>query len=503
MPVTPPPEPRANIPVRGEPHADILAAMQASRAEEADYRGGKTWSLVYWAGDAHHHLIEQAHAAFLAENALNPMAFKSLKRMEAEVVEMTAGMLHAPLDACGTMTSGGTESLLLAVKTYRDRARKRKPWILRPNIVVPETIHVAFDKAAHLFDVKKKVAPVDDNGAVIPKAMARLCDAQTIMLAASAPQYVHGTVDPIPEIAAIALRKKLPMHVDGCFGGFILPWLEKIGVQMPVWDFRVPGVTSVSADVHKYGFGAKGASVIVYRDMSYLRHQFFVATQWSGGIYVSPGLPGTRPGGPIAAAWAAMHALGEDGYIALAKGAWETAEFLRRGIEAIPGLRVMGLPHSTAVTWTSDDRTPGKNGVDVYAVADILQAKGWGVDRQQKPASVHLTVNANNRQVAELYLSDLRAAVEHVRAHPELATQGEAAVYGLMSKVPIGRLVDREVLKVVEGMYSGGGARTPAGASGGGEPGFVERNQARIRPILDKWDDARKKLQSLRRRGGR
>lgn len=484
---------RTRIPPRGETHDALLAALDAYREHDADYRGGKTWSLVYWAGDDHHHLIERAHTAFLVENALNPLAFKSLKRMEAEVVSMTAGMLYAPPKACGTMTSGGTESLLLSVKTYRDRAMKTRPWIVRPNMVVPETIHVAFDKAAHLFRVKKKVAPVDDDGRVDVRAMARLVDSQTVMLAASAPQYAHGSIDPIAEVGRLAIRKKLPFHVDACFGGFILPWLEKVGVPLPPWDFRVPGVTSVSADVHKYGFGAKGASVIVYRDMSFLKHQFFVSTGWAGGVYISPGLPGTRPGGPIAAAWAAMRALGEEGYQTLARGAWETAERLRAGIAAIPGLRVMGLPQSTIVTWTSDDPA-----VDTYAVADILQAKGWGVDRQQKPPSVHLTVNANNGAVADAYLADLAEAVAHVRAHPELATRGEAAVYGLMAKVPIERLVEREVLKVVEQMYAPGATDVAPGASA--EPGFVERHADVIRPWLDRLDGARQRVRAFFRR---
>ncbi|MFO0747844.1 MAG: aminotransferase class V-fold PLP-dependent enzyme [Myxococcota bacterium] len=478
---------RSTLPPAGIPHDDILATLERYREGDADYKAGKTWSLVYWAGEAHHHLVKAAHEAFMAENALNPMAFKSLKRMEREVIEMTASMLHAPPSAVGTMTSGGTESLLLAVKTYRDMARARRPWVLRPNMVVPATIHVAFDKAAHLFGVKKKVAPVGPDGAVDVAAMARLVDSRTVMLAGSAPQYPHGTIDPIAALGQLALDRGLPLHVDACFGGFALPWLEKLGVPIPAWDFRVPGVTSISADIHKYGFGAKGASTIVYRDMSFLRHQFFVSTGWTGGIYVSPGLPGTRPGGPIAAAWAAMRALGEEGYLALARDAWLAAERLREGIAAIPGLRVMGRPHSTIVTWAAESE--GRDGVDVFAVCDRLQALGWGVDRQQHPPSVHLTVNASNLPVVERYLADLGDAVAHVRAHPELASKGDAAVYGLMAKIPAGlgrrsarraRFVGREVLKAVEGMRRHGASEEAAP----GSP-LIERYGARIRSALD------------------
>ncbi|MBL8785014.1 MAG: aspartate aminotransferase family protein [Deltaproteobacteria bacterium] len=493
---------RTQIPESGLPHSDILQTLDDYKVGDADYRGGRTWSLVYWAGEEHHHLIEEAHRRFLAENALNPMAFKSLKRMEREVIEMTASMLNAPPEAVGTMTSGGTESLLLAVKTYRDRARSKRllPRLGRPNMVVPETIHVAFDKAGHLFGVEKRVARTDAFGAVDVDHMARLVDRNTIMLAGSAPQYVHGTVDPIPAIGELALRTGLPLHVDACFGGFMLPWLERLGVDLPVWDFRVPGVSSISADVHKYGFGAKGASTIVYRDMSYLRHQFFVAAQWQGGIYISPGLPGTRPGGPIAAAWTAMKALGQEGYLMLARGALEAAVELRAGIATIPGLRVMGHPHSTIVTWTSTDPA-----VDVYAVADQLQALGWGVDRQQRPASVHLTVNASNLPVVDRYLADLREAVAHVRAHPELRTQGEAAVYGLMAKVPmgagLGRFVEREVLNVVEGMYAAG-----ASEAGPKPSPVLDKYGAQVRDVLDKvegWRDAAKaQLSGLAERSG-
>ena len=477
----------ARLPPEGLPHADLLAELDASKGGDADYRGGKTWSLVYWAGEDHRRLLADVSARFVSENALNPMAFKSLQRLEREVVEMGLGLFKAPPGATGTMTSGGTESLLLAVKTYRDRAQAKKPWILRPNMVVPETAHVAFDKAAHLFGVRKKVARIGPDGAVDVAHMARLIDSQTIMLVGSAPQYAHGTIDPITEIGALALRHDLPLHVDACFGGFVMPFLERLGVEVPVWDFRVPGVTTLSADLHKYGFAAKGASLLLHRDPATLRHQFFVATGWAGGIYVSPGLPGTRPGGPIAAAWAAMRALGESGYLTLAKDAWGAATALRQGIMEIPGLRLLGRPHSTIVTWASDDPA-----IDVYAVADILQAEGWGVDRQQLPPSVHLTVNASNLPVVERYLADLRAAVTHVRLHPELRSAGDAAVYGLMAKVPEiagrlgGRFLREAILDAAMPLYTGGGEspRSP----------FLERYGATIRTAMDRVDGARKRI---------
>ena len=466
------------LPSVGRPASDVLADVRSHIAGDVDYEGGRTWSMVYWPGEEHHRLTEAANNLCLARNALNPFAFAGLKRMEHETVQMTARLLNGPPSTVGTLTSGGTESLLLAVKTYRDQARARWPWIRRPVVVAPRTIHPAFDKAGHLFGVRIRKVPVDEHGVVDPRRLARAVDRNTILIAASAPQYVTGGVDPIPAIAAIARRRRVPLHVDACFGGFLLPWLERIGVPLPDWDFRVPGVTSISADLHKYGYAPKGVSSLLFREMATLRHQFFVSTDWPGGIYLSPGLPGTRPGGPIAAAWASLQGMGEDGFVERARDAWAVAEHLRNGIERIEGLRILGSPMSTIVTWTSDE-------VDVYAVADQLQAKGWGVDRQQDPPSVHLTCNAANRVTAQPYLDDLAEAVAHVRAHPELAREGDAAVYGLLARVPVRGFVKRGVLDLMEDLYGpeGGRAELP-------EEGRVERL---ARTVLDAVDAVRRR----------
>jgi len=467
--------PRTRIPDTGRDPASLLADMASFQNHDVDYQGGRSWSMVYYAGEAHEDLLREAQALYISTNALNPMAFRSLKQMESEVVQMTAEMLHGPPSCVGIMTSGGTESLLLAVKAYRDRARRKHPWIRRPNIVAPATIHVAFDKAAHYFGIKLRLVPVGLDGQVDPRAMARRINHNTILLAASAPQYANGAVDPIPEIGALAERRNLPLHVDACFGGFIQPWLERLGVSMPQFDFRVPGVTSVSADVHKYGYAAKGASVVLYRNMGYLKHQFFVATRWSGGIYASPGVLGARPGAPIAGAYASLMVLGEDGFMAKAREAWEAAEKLRAGIAAIPQLQLHGQPHSTIVTYGAKKRS-----VDLYAVADQLQERGWSVDRQQRPPSIHCTVNAANLPVVDDYLADLRASVDHVVAHPELAGEGEAAMYGMLAKIPVRGVVGRRVLEVMEQMYG------PEGEM----PDFAEADDGGpvVRAVLD-WGD--------------
>ena len=485
---------RARIPATGRDRDELLAEMAAFRDDDVNWQDGRTWSLVYPVDEQHERLLERAHNLFLGTNGLNPMAFPSLKRMESEVVQMTASMLNAPDEAAGTMTSGGTESILLAVKGARDRARSRRPWLRRPEMVLPRTLHAAFDKAAHCFGVRPRYVEIGPDGRAIPKQMAKAVNRRTVLMAGSAPQYPHGVVDPIPELAEIARRKGIPFHVDACFGGFILPWLERLGLPMPEWDFRVPGVTSISADVHKYGYAAKGASVLVYRNLELLKHQFFVATDWPGGVYASPTLPGTRPGGPIAAAWAALQSMGEQGYLRLAEIALEAARELRAGVEAIDGIEPMAELQSTIVTWTSSDAA-----VDVYAVADLLVDKGWSVDRQHRPACIHCTVNAANAPVVQDYLADLREAVAHVRAHPELRAEGEAAMYGMMAKVPLRRVVAASVRDVLGGMYAPGASEAPdlAGVGQGEDDGpllrLIGKHQGKLLDLLDK-------LEKLKRR---
>jgi glutamate/tyrosine decarboxylase-like PLP-dependent enzyme len=441
------------IPRRGA--EDLLAELAARRGGDTDWRGGRVFSLVYHvpgtAGEAHEKLLHQAHALYASANLLNPMAFASLKAMETEIIGIAGRMFHHA-GAVGTVTSGGTESILCAVAAYRDRARREKPWIRRPQLVVPTTIHPAFDKAAHYMGVELVKVPIGADLRADVKAMAKAIGWRCIGLVASAPQYPHGLVDPIEELGVLAQRKKLPLHVDACVGGFILPWLEQLGRAIPRWDFRVPGVTSISADLHKYGYAAKGASVLVWRSIDQMKHQIFVATDFPGGIYASPTMIGTRPGGPIAAAWAALHALGDEGYLELARAALDAADQLRAGIRAIPGLAVMGElgdANATIVSYRADD--------NIYAIADRLEARGWSVDRQHRPASIHLTVTANHATIVERYLADLRAAVDEVRRDPTLRKSGTAPMYGMAAKLPVRFLVASRVRKVIAEMYT----RTP------------------------------------------
>jgi len=424
------------IPSGGRSAPDVLAELRARQAADVDWRDGRVFSLVYHAGDAHEELVKDAHAIYASANLLNPIAFKSLKQLEKEIVEAAGALFHHP-GAVGAVTSGGTES-------YRDRARRKKPWILWPELVVPQTIHPAFDKAAHYFGVKLVKVGVDREQRADVRAMAKAIGWRTIGLVASAPQYPHGVIDPIVEIGALAERHRLPFHVDACVGGFVLPWLERMGRALPRWDFRVRGVTSISADLHKYAYAGKGASLLLWRSLDDFRDQIFVATDFPGGIYASPTLLGTRPGGPIAAAWAALQTMGEAGYLDLTARAIEAADRLRAGISTIPGLALLGRPDATIVAYTGDE---------IFALADRLEARGWSVDRQHRPTSIHLTVTANHAAIVDEYLADLHACVAEVRANPQLAKSGTAPMYGMAAKLPVRRLVARNVRKVIAELY--------------------------------------------------
>lgn len=478
------------LPEHGRPHAELLEEMATFQQGDARWQQGKTWSMVYYAGPEHHAMLKQAHNLFFTENALNPIAFKSLKRMESEVVQMTARLLNGPQTTCGIMTAGGTESILLAVKTYRDRARKQKPWILHPEMVAPATIHVAFGKACAYFGVKPRYVPVGPDFKADPVAMRKAVNRNTILLAVSAPQYPHGVVDPVEAVAEIAREEKLPLHVDACVGGYILPWVERLGYPVPRWDFRVPEVTSISADVHKYGYASpKGASVILYRDMKVMRHQFHIATDWTGGIYASPGLLGSRPGGSIASAWASLMGLGAEGFMSLTQGAMEVAADLKAGIRAIPELYVLGEPESPIVSYASDS-------IDMYALADQLEARGWAVDRQQFPACIHCTCNGHNRGVLEQYLADIREGVAYLKAHPETSSQGNAAMYGMMAKVPVRGLIKVAVGKIMEGMYGPTGEVPDLSNMGDSSPLFkaIDRYGPAAMAALEKVKAARDRV---------
>jgi len=411
-----------SLPRRGHAPEDVLAALEALRGGDVDWAGGKVFSLVFDAGAEHRRLLERAYTAYFAENALNPTAFPSLRRMENEVVAMTADLLGGGPEVAGSLTTGGTESILMAVKTAREWGRTRRPFWrrgARPQIVVPATAHPAFDKAGHYFGVDVVRVPVREDYRADVRAMARAIGRRTVLVVGSAPSYPQGVVDPIEEIAALARRRGVLCHVDACVGGFMLPFVRALGRPVPRFDFQVPGVTSMSVDLHKYGYAPKGASVVLYRDAALRRLQYFATTDWSGGIYCSPTMTGTRSGGAIAAAWAGLQHLGRDGYVQIARDVMATVDELRAGIERVPGLRVLGDPEMSVLAIGSD-------GLDVWEIGDEMGARGWHLDRQQFPASLHLTVNRAHVGRAARFLEDLAASARIAPAAARPTVAGKA-----------------------------------------------------------------------------
>jgi glutamate/tyrosine decarboxylase-like PLP-dependent enzyme len=433
------------LPTQGTPREAVMSKLRALHADDAKWKDGRTFSLVYFAGDEVSQLLKEAYSEFIAENGLSPVAFPSLRQMECEVVSMAASLLDGDDDVAGTMTSGGTESIMMALKAAREWGRKEKG-LKRPHVIVPASAHPAFDKAVHYFDLDYDHAPLLPDFRVDVQAMEKLIRPETVLLVGSAPAYPQGVVDDITAIAALAKSRGLLCHVDACLGGFFLPFAKKLGAPIPPFDFRVDGVTSMSADLHKYGYAAKGASVVLYRSAALRRHQFFTYAGWNGGLYASPSFCGTRPGGAIAAAWAVMHHLGEEGYLARAKSILDTTKAMQAGIRAIPGLRVLGEPVGGVFAFSSDS-------LNVYELGDAMDARGWKLDRQMNPAALHVMVTPAHAAVLDVFLKDLAECAKSLAAG-EPAPDGSAAMYGMVGTIPDRQQVDGFLVEFLDGLFS-------------------------------------------------
>lgn len=433
------------LPTQGTPREAVMTKLRALHADDAKWKDGRTFSLVYFAGDEVSQLLKEAYSEFIAENGLSPVAFPSLRQMECEVVSMAASLLGGDDDVAGTMTSGGTESIMMALKAAREWGRKEKG-LQRPHVIVPASAHPAFDKAVHYFDLDYDHAPLLPDFRVDVKAMEKLIRPETVLLVGSAPAYPQGVVDDLTAIAALAKSKGLLCHVDACLGGFFLPFAKKLGAPIPPFDFQVDGVTSMSADLHKYGYAAKGASVVLYRSAALRRHQFFTYAGWNGGLYASPSFCGTRPGGAIAAAWAVLHHLGEEGYLARAKSILDTTKAMQAGIRAIPGLRVLGEPVGGVFAFSSDS-------LNVYELGDAMDARGWKLDRQMDPPALHVMVTPAHAAVKDVFLRDLADCARSLAAG-EPAPDGSAAMYGMVGAIPDRQQVDGFLVEFLDGLFS-------------------------------------------------
>jgi sphinganine-1-phosphate aldolase len=418
------------IPQKGIPKEQVLETLRRYKGGDLDWKSGRVMGFVYYPGQEAHDVIDEAYTMYLTENALDPTTFPSLLRLENEIVGMTADLLRGDREVVGNFTSGGTESLILAVKTARDYARAAKPHIKEPEMVLPLTAHASFYKAAHYLDVKPVVTPVHDGSfRADVQAMRDAVTDNTILLVGSAPSYAHGVVDPIEEIGKLALDKNILFHVDACVGGIHLSYMRKMGFEIPDFDFTVPGVTSISADLHKYGYAAKGASVILHKDKKLRKHQMFACSRWTGYTVINPAVTSSKTGGPMAAAWAVMNYLGDEGYREIVREVMDASRLLIDGINQIDDVHILGKPDMCMFAVASTSRN-----VNVYRLADELKKKNWYVQpqfrRANSPSNLHISMNHSTVHQAEAFLKDFKETVEELREQ-EISSDAEGLLAGI------------------------------------------------------------------------
>lgn len=397
------------FPSKGRSSEQVLNDLNFLKNSDVNWKSGKSFGYVYYPGEDYAKTINEAYNLFFHDNALNPQLFPSLRKLEAEVVAMVNHLFNAPANASGCMTSGGTESILLALKTARDYSKTTRPFMDVPEVIVPASAHPAFLKGANYFGLKAVVVPTIDFFADVSKIKEKINN-NTVMIVGSAPSFPHGLIDPIEELSNLALEKNILLHVDCCIGGFMLPFMNKLGWDLPCFDFKLKGVTSISVDVHKYGYAAKGASVILYRNRSLRKFQFSIYTKWSGGVYGSTTMLGTKPGGSIAAAWAAINTIGENGYLKLVKKTMDSTNLLLEKINEIPELSTIGSPSMSLVAIQSKS-------IDIHELADNMNIKGWSFDRLQHPSGIHLTISqVHSVEIIEAFINDLKWSISKVKS---------------------------------------------------------------------------------------
>lgn len=420
------------IPENGWSHEDILNAMESYREQEISWQDGKLSGIIYHGGKEHTEMMNKAYSLFSLSNPLHPEVFRSVRKFEAEIISMAVDMLAPGVPGvCGALTSGGTESILMAVKAHRDYFN-----VPNPEMIIPLSAHAAFNKAASYFGIKLVIIPVDEKTQQVKlNEMRAAINKNTILLVGSAPSYAHGVIDQISEIGAMAKEFNIGCHVDCCLGGFVLPWIQDGSI--PPFDFRVDGVTSISADTHKYGYSVKGTSVVLFRNEAIRKAMYFITTEWPGGIYASPTIAGSRPGGLIAATWASLISIGKNGYLKNVAAIMETARTIKKGISEIPELALVGDSKTMVISFTSKVINP-------FSVSHEMHHRGWVLNALQKPDSVHICVTFAHAGKGEQFVSDLKESVEAVKkVSNEKPKEGSAAhLYGLAYGFP-----DRSLIK--------------------------------------------------------
>ncbi len=428
-----------------------------AKEEDDFWQTGKCSGTMYCGDTSHYEFLNEAFASFAHVNALQRDICPSATRFEGEIGAMALDLMHADAvkghhpeeTPVASVTSGGTESIITAVLTYREKYRAERD-IREPEMILPVTAHPAFEKGAHLFGVKVVPAPIDPETTLVDIDFVRSnINERTVALVGSAGNYPYGTIDSIAELAELAASNDIGLHVDGCLGGFILPWGEQLGYDIPVFDFRLPGVTTISADTHKFGFGLKGTSVLLYRDTSLRQYQYFMTPDWPGGKYNSPGIAGSRSGGLIAATWASMVSLGREGYLRYAKAIFETSFAMQKVVLGHPELKMMGKP-TFCFSFSSD-------AFDIYHVNDFMNERGWRFNGQQYPNAIHMCVTRPQTQpgVVEKFAEDLEAAVKYA-LDPPRETPASAAIYGGVPKdIPgVDEMVKDLLVRYLDGCQS-------------------------------------------------
>lgn len=438
----------AAIPEHGKNYADVIALLKESQQYDISKYGSQKLSGTIYLGDEEHTAFtNEAYGMFNLSNPLHADVFPNVRRFESEVVSMTARMLNGGPTVCGAMTSGGTESILMAVKAYRDYARAKRG-ITNPELVAPVTVHSAFDKACHYFNVKLVHVRVGDDFKVDLNGVKSAINRNTIAIVGSAPNFPHGMIDDIQGLAAIARAHKVGLHVDACLGGFVLPFISKLpDADIPPFDFRVEGVTSMSADTHKYGYAPKGTSVVLFSNPELRQYMYFAAPNWTGGAYGSPTMPGSRPGGLIAAAWATLVAIGQDGYLKHAESIMEAVKIMKEGIKTIPELHIVGDPKAMVVAFATHNKK-----LDIFQVNAAMGKRGWGLNALQRPPALHICVTAKHAGTGPKFVEDLRASVDEVLNNPEMYKKSTAAMYGLAATLPDRSLVSDMIVGVLDTM---------------------------------------------------
>ncbi len=445
----------ARLPDEGLGREVILERMaELSSREESRWKDGLVSGAVYHGDDDHTGFLSKVYALNSQSNPLHSDIWPSAAKYEAEVVAMTAAMLgggevaeNSPPEnrVCGAVSSGGTESILLAVKAYRDRARDLKG-ITEPEMVVPSTAHAAFDKASQYFNVKMVRVPVGPDFRADPAKTKKAITRNTVLVAGSAPDFPHGLVDPIAELSELARERGIGFHTDACLGGFILPFAAKLGYDVPPFDFRLPGVTSMSADTHKYGYAAKGTSVVLYRGLQLRRYQYYTTSDWPGGLYFSPTFAGSRSGALSAMCWAAMLSVGERGYLEACAKVLKAAAAVKEAVRATPELYVLGDP-LFCVAFSSAT-------LDIYKVMDFMTGRGWNLNGLLDPPAVHFCVTLRHTQpgVVDRFARDLGDAVDYLKKNPD-EKGGLAPLYALAAAVPPKGVMHDVLARYIDMLY--------------------------------------------------